>query len=57
MIGPQEQLEGYLIVIGLPKIYRFFLWKFDHFKKSVLEGLLSYYTWNSENFSDCWIAL
>ena len=37
IVGLQEQLEGSLIIIGLTKIYRFFLWKFVNFEKSVLE--------------------
>ena len=56
MIGPQEQLEGSLIIIGLKKTYRFFHSKFVHFEKSVLERVLSYYTWYSENCSDCQMA-
>ena len=47
MIGPQEQLSGSLIIIELQKIYRFFLCKFVHFKKSVLEGVFMHITWNA----------
>ena len=56
MIVLQEQLEGFLFIIGATKIYRFFLSKFVHFEKSVLERVLSYYTWYSENCSDCQMA-
>ena len=43
----QEQLEGSLIIIGLMKIYRFFLWKFVHFEKSVLDGIFAHITRNA----------
>ena len=36
MIEQQEQLNGSLTIIELTKIYRFLLWKFAHFKRSVL---------------------
>ena len=35
-----EPLDGSLIIIELPKIYRFFLWKFFHFKKVSLKDSL-----------------
>ena len=47
MIGLQEQLSGSLIIIELTKIYRFFLWKFVHFKKNVQEGVFVHITQNA----------
>ena len=44
MIGPQEQLRGSLIIKELTKIYKFVLWKFVHFEKSVLEGVFTHIT-------------
>ena len=41
MMRPQEQLEGSLIVIGLIKVYRFFLSIFVHFEKVSLEEFLA----------------
>ena len=47
MIGPQEQLSSSLIIIELTKIYRFFLSKFVHFEKIVLEGVFAHITQNA----------
>ena len=47
MIGPQEQLEGSFIIIGLTKNYRFFLWKFVHFEKGFLDGFFAHITRNT----------
>ena len=37
MIGPQEQLKGFLIIIELTKIYKFWLCKFVYFEKFALD--------------------
>ena len=47
MIGPQEHLSGSLIIIELTKIYRFFLWKFAHLKKIVLEWVFAHIIQNA----------
>ena len=43
MVGLMKwsDLSGFLIIIALTKIYRFFLWKFIHFGKSVPEGVFA----------------
>ena len=48
MIGPQEQLSGSLIIIELTKIDRFFLWKFVHLEKSVLDGFFAHVARNAD---------
>ena len=50
MIEPQKQLSDSLIIIELAKVYRFLLWKFDHFEKRVLEGVFAYITRNAHYY-------
>ena len=40
MIGRQEQLSAFLIMIQFTKIYSFLLWKFVHFYRGVLDEVL-----------------
>ena len=40
MIGPQEQLSAFLIMIQFTKIYSFLLWKFVHFYRGVFDEVL-----------------
>ena len=47
IIGPQQQLSAFLIIIQFTKIYSFLLWEFVHlerisFKKPVDDVMLHY---------------
>ena len=54
MIGPQQQLSSFIIIIQFTKFYSFLLSKFVHFHRGALKES---YTWYSGNSSDCQIAL
>ena len=45
MFGPQQHLSVFLIIIQFTKFCSFLLWKFVHFKRGVLEGLLHMVLW------------
>ena len=52
MIGPQQQLSAFLIIIQFTKFYSFFFWKFVHFHRGVLEGVLHMVLWELIRLSD-----
>ena len=52
MIGPQQQLNAFLIIIQFTKIYSFLLWEFVHFYRGVLEGVLNMVLWELIRLSD-----
>ena len=52
MIGPQQQLSAFLIIIQFTKIYSFLLWEFVHFHRCVLEGVLHTVLWELMRLSD-----
>ena len=45
MIRLQQQLSAFLIIKQFTKIYSFLLWKFVHFHRGVLEGILHIVLW------------
>ena len=52
MIGPQQQLSLFLIIIQFTKFYSFLAWKFVHFHKGVVEGVLHMVLWELLRLSD-----
>ena len=45
MIRLQQQLSAFLIIKQFTKIYSFLLYKFFHFHRGVLEGILHIVLW------------
>ena len=52
MIGQQQQLSAFLIIIHFTKFYGFLLWKFVHFHRDVLEGVSHMLLWELLRLSD-----
>ena len=52
IIGPQQQLSAFLIIIQFTKIYSFLLWEFVHFHRGVLEGAFHMLLWGLIRLSD-----
>ena len=52
MIESQQQLSAFLIIIQFTKFYSFLLWKFVHFHRGVLEGVLHMVLWELLRLSD-----
>ena len=52
MIGPQQQLSAFPIIIQFIKLYSFLLWKFVHFHRGVFEGILHMVLWEVLRLSD-----
>ena len=52
MIGPQQQLSAFLIIIQFTKFHDFLLGKFVEFHRGVLEGVLHMTLWELLRLSD-----
>ena len=45
MIGLEQQLSAFLIIMQFTKLYSFLLWEFVHFHRGVREGVLHMVLW------------
>ena len=52
MIGSQQQRSAFLIITQFTKFYSFLLWKFVHFHRGVLQGVLHIVLWELLRLSD-----